>query len=366
VSGTCVLNALDQIYFLGGIMFQANSAPNTESAALSADVSRLKRIGPRLALVSGFSALLVLMAILAVDSMRALRELEASNSEVRQNYLTRERALRKIRVSLYESGELLREYTLKDSSSQIRPSYIAQLRDIREHASAAMETCLRQSPPNLEDHLRKLASELESYWLAANETLSQGTQKKSQARRHRAALDQRAAVLAIASEVGRVNELELRQAELEVSTLFAKSRQRVLNLSAAATGIGLVLALATIAYVSRLENRARESYLESLRYHDEFKELSTQLVDAQEDGQRVISREVHDDITQNLGALLIHVQDLLDDPQGFGSGRTGLQKIRVLAVDANCKLRGTAALLKPSILLRSVANSSGDLHLSER
>jgi len=229
-----------------------------------------------------------------------------------------------------------------------------------------METCLRQAPPSLQDHLRKLASELESYWLTANEILSQGMQRKNQARRHRAAVDQRAAVLAIASEVGRVNELELRQAELEVSTLFAKSGQRLLNFSALAIGIGLILALATIVYVSRLEERARGNYLESLRYHDELAELSRRLVEAQEDGQRVISRELHDDITQNLGALLIHVQDLLDDPQGFGSCRTALQKIRVLAVDVNRKLRNTAALLNPSILRRPEANSFSDFHLLER
>lgn len=343
-------------------MFHANSVSNTESS----NVSRRKRIGPRVALISGYSALLVLMAILAVDSIRALRELEASNSEVRQNYLARERTLRKIRVSVYESGELLREYAVTDSSRQIRESYAAQLGDIREHADAAMETGLRESPPNLQDHLRKLASELETYWLAANETLSLETRKGDRAGRHRAALDQRAAVLAIASEVGRVNELELRQAELEVSTLFAKSRQRLLNFSALAIGIGLMLALATIVYVSRLEDRARGNYLESLRYHDELAELSKRLVEAQEDGLRVISRELHHDITQKLGILLIQVQDLLDDPQGLGSCRAGLQKIRVLAVDVSCKLRNTAALLNPSIMLRPVASSLGDFHLSER
>jgi hypothetical protein len=347
-------------------MFEAESSPNTETAGSGRDHSRRKRMGPRVALISGFSALLILMAILAVGSMRALRELEASNSEVRQNYLTRERTLRKIRVSVYESGELLREYAVTDSTRQIRESYFAQLHDIREHANGAMETCLRESPPNLQDDFRTLASELKSYWLAANETLSQATGKSDQAGRHRAALDQRTAVLAIATEVGRVNELELRQAELEVSTLFAKSRQRLLNFSALAMGIGLVLALASIVYVSRLENRARASYLESLRYHDELRDLSNRVVDAQKEGLRVISRELHHDITRNLGTLLIQVQDLLDDPQGLGSSRAGLQKIRVLAVDANCKLRNTAALLNRSIVFRPAADSFSDLHLSER
>jgi hypothetical protein len=45
---------------------------------------------------------------------------------------------------------------------------------------------------------------------------------------------------------------------------------------------------------------------------------------------------------------LIHAQDLLDDPQAIGTSRIGLQKIRVLAADANRKLRSAAAVLGTS------------------
>jgi hypothetical protein len=72
-------------------------------------------------MIFGFSALLLLMVILAFDSIQALHDLEANSAGVRQAYLSREESLRKIRLSLYESGNLL---TLTNSTPETRDSYL--------------------------------------------------------------------------------------------------------------------------------------------------------------------------------------------------------------------------------------------------
>jgi signal transduction histidine kinase len=188
-----------------------------------------RRIGPRAAMICGFCALLVLMVVLAFDSIHALDALETSSARVRQDYLSHERTLRKIRISLYESGNLLREYALADPGLETPESYLAQLHDMRDHANAAMESSLRQALPQLRDLFRNLANELTSYWLAADHTLSEGANRKNNVLSHRAALAQRAAVLAITSEVSDANELELCLAEQEISSVFARSRHRLQN-----------------------------------------------------------------------------------------------------------------------------------------
>ena len=331
-------------------MSQIDPTPNNESSSSSSAAYQRKRIGPRAAMISGFSALLILMSILAFDSIRALRELEAANSQVRQGYLSRERSLRKIRVGIYESGNLLREYSLSDSSAGTRQSYREQLHDTRDHANTAIETSRSQSPPELQEPLRKLATELQSYWVAADHTMSEGVHKNNQLPLHRAALAQRAVALTITSEVSDVNEIELHLANLEISNLFARSRHRLQNFTALAVGVGLLLAISSIIYISRLENRAQEKYLESIRYQSELKELSKRLVDAQEDERRAISRELHDQIAQSLTAVLINLQDLIDNPQTLDSAGNGLQKIRLLAEDCVNKVRNMALLLRPSML----------------
>jgi signal transduction histidine kinase len=332
-------------------MARDHPTPGDQSSA-SSSVSRDwgKRIGPRAAMISGFCAILVLMALLAFDSIHALRDLEASSARVRQNYLTRERTLREIRFSLYESGNLLREYSLTDSSSQTRESYLAQLHNIRERTNTTMERTLRLMAPEEQDPFRKLATELESYWLAVERSVSDGSHRKDKALLHRAALAQRAAVLGITGEISGVNDRELRQAELDISNVFARSRGRVQNFAASAFGIGLLLAVSSIVYLSRLENRAEEKYLESVAYQRELKELSERLVDAQEEERRAISRELHDQIAQTLAALLINVRELIDNPQTFNTSGNGLQKIRLLAEDCLNEVRNTALLLRPSML----------------
>ena len=307
-----------------------------------------RRVGPRAALVFGFTALLVIMSVLALDAIRALREVQSTSAKIRQEELVRERALRKIRASIYDSGNLLRDYSLSDPRPETRESYQAQLNDMREHVSEALQTCLAGAPPNLHDQLRKLAGELDSYWTAAQHTITD--EPRNQAHLHREAFAQRTAVLAVATEVSNINELELQVAELDISKAYARSRHRLQNLSGLAIGIGLLLAASTFLYVSRIERLAQEKYHESLRYGRELKDLSRRLVDAQEQERQAISRDLHDHVGQSLAAQLMDVQSLLTSAAISGPDRVTVEKIKVLAEESAKEVRNMALLLRPSML----------------
>jgi signal transduction histidine kinase len=156
--------------------------------------------------------------------------------------------------------------------------------------------------------------------------------------------------LAIATEVSNINELELQAAELDISKAYARSRHRLENFSVLAVGIGLVLAASTILYVSRLERQAQEKYHDSLRYGRELKDLSRQLVDAQEQERQAISRELHDHVGQSLTALLMDVQGLLDSTSISGGDRITLEKIKAIGEECAREVRNMALLLRPSML----------------
>jgi signal transduction histidine kinase len=72
-----------------------------------------------------------------------------------------------------------------------------------------------------------------------------------------------------------------------------------------ALGSGLVLILASMIYILRLEGQTRSRYNELVRSRGELERLSARLVDAQETERRNISRELHDEVGQTLGALLV-------------------------------------------------------------
>jgi hypothetical protein len=48
-------------------------------------------IGSRAALFGGFGALLILMALICIDSLHTLAAFETDNAQIRQNFLYRER-----------------------------------------------------------------------------------------------------------------------------------------------------------------------------------------------------------------------------------------------------------------------------------
>ena len=306
-----------------------------------------RRIGPRAAMIF---ALIILMAFLAFDSIRALRRLEQSSARVRQQYLIRESTLRDIRFSLYESGNLLREYALIRSDSSTRESYLRQLHELRDSSTSTMATCLASLPEEQKDPFEKLASELASYWQLADRIFVLSPSEKTGLTLPNLALSQHATVLSLTREVSRINDIDFEEAEREISAAFNTTRQRLRAVITVALSIGLLLAASTTLYVSHLERRAHERYEETLRSQHELKELSKRLVDAQEQERRNISRELHDQVGQSLTALLMDLQSLSDAPPPTSSLASGLQRIKLLAEECVSEVRNMALLLRPSML----------------
>jgi signal transduction histidine kinase len=313
-----------------------------------ADIGR--RIGPRAAMISGFGALLLLMVILSFDSVRLLHDLEASSARVRQDFLNRERTLEDVRSSLYETGNILRDYALVQPDSNARESFDHQLRSMRDHTNATLNSCMQSLSADQRLPFQNLSDELNNYWSMVDRVLNSDAREQGRSPLHSSALAQHAAVLAITRDVSTLNERELRDAELKITDVFVQFRERIRTGTAVAFFLGLLLAACTIVYVARLEQSAEEKYQESLRSHRELKELSKRLVDAQEEERRAISRELHDQVGQSLSALLMDVQSLTDIPQDGGAFPNGLRKIKLLAENCVNEVRNMALLLRPSML----------------
>jgi signal transduction histidine kinase len=301
-------------------------------------------------MISGFCAMLVLMGVLSIDSIRASYDIEARSGQVRRDYLNRERTLRDVRFSLYESGNLLREYALSKHGPGARESYLARLHDMRDHAQATLDACIASLPEEQKIPLRQLVNELNSYWLLTDRIILADVHGRGGLPLGQLALNQRAIVLSLTREVSDLNELELRQAEREISSDFAESRHRLRVVTIFGLCVGLLLAASIVFYVSCLERRAQEKYLESLHSQRELKQLSKRLVDAQEEERQSISRELHDQIGQSLTALIMDLQSLSDSPQPSVALPDRLQKIRLLAEECVKEVRNMALLLRPSML----------------
>jgi signal transduction histidine kinase len=325
-------------------------SPDSEPSQFSAPVPTGSRIGPRAAMISGFGALLLLMGILSFDSVRLLFDLEVSSARVRQDFLNRERTLEDVRSSLYESGNLLREYALAHPNANGSDTFRHQLRSMSDRTNATLSSCMQSLSSDQRVPFQNLSDELNNYWSMVDRVFDAGTAKQARSQLHSSALAQHATVMAITRDVSALNELELRDAERKIAEVFAQFRARVRTGTIVAFALGLLLAASTIVYVGRLEQRAEDKYQDSLRSQRELKALSKRLVDAQEEERRALSRDLHDQIAQSLSALLMDVENLAESSRNGAVVREGLQRIKLLAETCVNEVRNMALLLRPSML----------------
>ncbi len=114
---------------------------------------------------------------------------------------------------------------------------------------------------------------------------------------------------------------------------------------------GLVLAIGSALYILRLERQARVRYAELSLHRSELQQLSARLVDVQETERRSISRELHDEVGQALGLLLMEVGRLSNQlASSDEKSREMLEHIKTVAERVVQTARNMALLLRPSML----------------
>ena len=323
------------------------------STQVASRVRSRRRLGSRAVLLGGFGALLILMAIICIDSLHTLGEFQTANTQIRQDFLYREHTLEQVRAGLYESGNIVRDYILMESDPDAQAMLRTEFQTIQNETTATLNACIQSLPAGKREPFQHLAVELGNYWSTIGPISALGTKEKKQLGNtvlRGDVLSQHAKILAITKEVRAVNNDELNEAERKTAEVFAEFRRRLLIVATIAFSSGLILAASTIMYVGRLENSLEKKYEESLQAQCELKELSKRLVDTEERERRAISRELHDEVGQSLSALLLDVENLTEMSTEDGVFRQGLQKIKALAENCVNEVRNMALLLRPSML----------------
>jgi signal transduction histidine kinase len=323
------------------------------SRQVASQVQGRRRLGSRAVLFAGFGALLILMAIICIDSLHTLEEFQTADTQIRQDFLYREHTLDQVRAGLYESGNIVRDYILIESDPDAQAMLRTEFQTIHNETNATLSACIQSLPTGKREPFQHLAVELDNYWSTIGPNFALGAKEKKELGNsvlRGDVLSQHAKILAITKEVRAVNKDELNEAERKTAEVFAQFRRRLLMVATIAFSSGLILAASTIMYVGRLENRVEKKYEESLQAQRELKELSKRLVDTEERERRAVSRELHDEVGQSLSALLLDVDNLTEMSLDEGVFRQGLQKIKTLAENCVNEVRNMALLLRPSML----------------
>ncbi|MBC7926800.1 MAG: sensor histidine kinase [Bryobacteraceae bacterium] len=296
-----------------------------------------------------------LLALLFVPGTAALRRTEQVYREVRaiqQSRESAERRIAEIQRHLYVVSLRVREFLL-DTSPDASDRYRSTVVESRSRIEGQIEGLGGQKlGPDAADALRSLEAQLAEYWPAVESVFAWTPQDRAARATYFLRQQQRPRrenIIAIASELTRLTDASYQDQFKQVDQSQLSFRRDIERTSAAAMLIGLVIAGGTALRIATLENRSRTQSMETEQAEERLRHLSTQLMRAQEEERRSISRELHDEVGQMLTGLRIELGALerLRTSETFDQH---LNETKSLAEQTLRAVRNLAVGLRPSVL----------------
>ena len=301
----------------------------------------------------GFGTLVVLIGILGIDATRRAEHIYQEILAAHQSYLRSEQILNEIRSSIAHSGILVRDFLL-DPSHLTADRHRRELLEVRSGMMqnlGELDRLMGSEEPALRQRLR---AELDGYWNSREPIFTWSPQQKmalSYLYLQREVRPRRNAVLSIADEIAELRDANFRNQQRRISQSRREFRSHQSRMLAVALSLGVLVAAASILRISRLERRAEEQRRRTERAEQELRRLSQQLVKAQEEERKSISRELHDQVGQMLTALRMELADLEQLREGPGEKfQAGVRETKQLAEQAMHVVRDLAMGLRPSML----------------
>lgn len=310
---------------------------------------------PRLgfALLAGFGALIILTAVLGISQTRRAAQIERELISAQESYSATQALLSQTRVDLYRIGMDVRDYLLDrsaDSSAELRK----QLDDTRVQIKRNLEMLESRMPLEDREPLTKLRDEVDEYidWMSP---AIQWTQEEKLARAgnyvRSVLLTRRKSIASLAEQVEAINNANLLRARQRLEASQAEYLTWLRRLTLMVLIMSVLVAALSTTWILRLEKKAELGQQRAADAERELRRLSQQLVKAQEDERRALSRELHDQVGQQITALRVEIANLgRIAPEEKDTFAAHLREAKGLAEQTMKTVRDLAMGLRPSIL----------------
>jgi signal transduction histidine kinase len=328
----------------------AKSTPEPKQNLHPDDRPALRRLRAVLAL--GYGGLLVLLLGSGANALQTLRKLHDAEELARTRSVERRRVLTTVvlSASVYSNNVeriLLSEKPPEDDGTT---SEVLQRAD---EALSAVKSYPRDTTPeeqSLLAHLQTSLQEEEDIFRVAKRWNPQEFRGRAQQVISEELIPRRQQFVTLAQQIELLNDNETLAAQQASFAEFGRLQDRLTRLLLVALTSGLVLAIGSAIYILRLERQERLRYAELAHNREELQALSARLVDAQESERRSLSRELHDEVGQALGLLLMDVGRLSNQLRDDAKGQEMVQRIKTVAERTVQTVRNMALLLRPSML----------------
>lgn len=312
-------------------------------------------MNPRLgfALLAGFGALIVLTAILGISQTRRAAQIKQELTSAQESYTATESLLSQTRVDLYRIGMDVRDYLLDRNvanSNEMKKELLAAQSQVRKN----LEMLESRLSVEHREPLQNLRREVDEYflWMATPLDWTQMEKLAYSGQYVRSVLLQRRRVISdLAEQVQAINAANLQRSRQRLDASQNDFQAWLRRLSAIVLSMSILIAALTITWILRLEKKAELGHQRAESAEIELRRLSQQLVRAQEDERRSLSRELHDEVGQQLTALRVEISNLARIPASQRDQFTSrLKETKALAEKTMRTVRDLAMGLRPSML----------------
>jgi signal transduction histidine kinase len=307
----------------------------------------------RALLFISFGWLLALLIGAGLDALFSLRQLDSVEQQVSRRFSAHNQALSTIILSVRVYDDQLERYLLQDQLSAPSPDPGDIAKKIAEIRGALLSFPLDRDPDE-----QVLLNQIQQQLLDQENTFSTVVTWRAEIRQQRAhqfigdqLIPWRAHVFELSQQISTLNGRKLGDENVALATRFQMLETRLVWMVALALIAGILMSLVCGWYILRLERQGRQRYQALARSRLELEGLSARLVEAQEEERRSISRELHDEVGQSLGALLVEVGQLakLVPPEDRVT-QAQIAHIKSVAENTVKSIRDIALLLRPPML----------------
>ena len=300
----------------------------------------------------GLGSLLVLIVVSMLASSRKAQEIYAELDQLNTYHHDLDAKLRRLRSDVNLSGIFVRDYLL-DVERERAPEYRQTLTEFRRDNMATV-TELRALAKGDEARILSLQTQLDDYWQTFDPLFDWTPGEKivrSAGFLRREVVPRREAVLAIAQEIEELNNANLAAQRAEVARRYASFHDDLHRLLWQSVLLGVAVALGAVFRLRVLERRSEEQRTIAQEAELQMRQLSQQLVAAQDEERKSLSRELHDHVAQVLTALRMEL-GRIERTRAPGDARVGaaVAESKKLVDSMFCTVRDLALGLRPSML----------------
>lgn len=299
------------------------------------------------------AALLVIVLLSGVVAVRYLDSLHEQEIAVAHTLAERSRILSGLWLSVQNYNEAVQRFVAESQTANEDASH-AKLDQLTQELDSELERYpLRRDSTEaiLFDGLRSVYVQQRTIYVGVRQRNPDDLRRKAQELVSQRIQPLQKEIVDWSGRLHAWNEERLENADESRIAEFADMQRSLTRAIVIAFGSGLLLVLAGMAYIVRLERQTRTRYVQLSQNRRELQRLSTLLLDAQESERKSIARELHDEIGQAMGALLVDLGRLATD---LSPGRPDLKgqidAMKSLTERTFQSVRNIALLLRPSMI----------------